>query len=200
MIMKNSILFGTGSILIDDQDIRSVTLNSLRAVLGLVPQDIPLFNRSILYNISYGRIGATKEDVIEAAKLAGVHNSIQKLPLGYDTIVGERGNILSGGEKQRIAIARLILSSAKIVILDEITSSLDLKTERQLWQDLMSNYCKNKTTVIIAHRLASIIEWVDRIYVMKDGAIEEVGTHQDLLNIPDGVYKNLWNSQEHNKS
>lgn len=185
---------GSGRILIDGQNVQDVTLESLRSSLGLVPQDTPLFNKSIYYNIAYGRPSASREQVIEAAKAAQIHATIERLPQGYETIVGERGLLLSGGEKQRISLARLILRSPSIVLLDEATSALDSATERLLMDHLMSTVCKGKTTIMIAHRLSSIVE-ADMIFVMSHGEIVEVGSHEELLRIENGHYHSLWLSQ-----
>ncbi|RKP19809.1 P-loop containing nucleoside triphosphate hydrolase protein [Rozella allomycis CSF55] len=185
----------SGEILIDGQDISFSTLKSLRKSIGFVPQDVTLFNESILYNIKYGDIDASIDNIIEASKASHIHDSIDKMPKKYDTIVGERGLMLSGGEKQRLAIARAILKGSKILILDEPTSSLDSQTERFILDSLK---LKNMiTTIIIAHRLTTITD-VDCIFVMKDGSIAERGTHEELLE-KKGLYYELWTRAKKDK-
>lgn len=184
----------TGGIYIDGQDIRNLTLNSLRKIVGVVPQDAVLFNETIFYNIHYGKLSASKEEVIEAAKLAQIHDAILKMPHGYDTIVGERGLKLSGGEKQRISIARTILKDPKIVLCDEATSALDSFTEHQILTSLR-NLSKNKTTFMIAHRLSTIVD-ADLILVLKDGTIVEQGSHISLISNPNSSYAAMWYSQQ----
>jgi len=181
-----------GRITIDEQDLRDVTQSSLRASIGMVPQDTVLFNDSIAYNIRYGRPDASEEDVRKAADLAQVGHFIQSLPKGYDTQVGERGLKLSGGEKQRVAIARTILKGPPILILDEATSALDSKTEDEIKSalDLVS---ANRTTLVIAHRLSTIVN-ADEIIVLRDGQIAERGNHIQLLQQA-GLYANMWNRQ-----
>jgi len=181
-----------GRITIDGQDLRDVTQSSLRASIGMVPQDTVLFNDSIAYNIRYGRPDASDEDVRNAADLAQVGPFIQSLPKGYDTQVGERGLKLSGGEKQRVAIARTILKGPPILILDEATSALDSKTEDEIKSalDLVS---ANRTTLVIAHRLSTIVN-ADEIIVLRDGQIAERGNHIQLLQQA-GLYANMWNRQ-----
>jgi ATP-binding cassette subfamily B protein len=181
-----------GSIQIDGQDLMSVTQDSLRSHIALVPQEPILFHRSLLENIRYGSPGATEKDVIKAAKLAHCHEFIQKLPQGYDTFVGERGVKLSGGERQRVAIARAILKDAPILVLDEATSSLDSESEGMI-QDALHTLMKNKTTIVIAHRLSTIMS-MDRIVIMDRGRVVDVGTHADLVE-QEGLYKKLWNLQ-----
>ncbi len=182
-----------GKILIDGQNIKSVTQDSLRSQISLVPQDPILFHRTLNENIKYGRRDAADEEVIAAAKLANCHEFIQKLPKKYETYVGERGIKLSGGERQRVAIARAILANNPILILDEATSSLDSYSESQI-QNALINLMKNKTTLIIAHRLSTIMS-ADRIIVFQDGDIVESGTHADLISDKTGLYKKLWDLQ-----
>ena len=184
---------GGGSIAIDGQDLRSVTQASLRAAIGIVPQDTVLFNDSIYYNIAYGRPTASREDVLQAAKSAHIHHFIQTLPQGYETIVGERGLKLSGGEKQRVAIARAILKNPAILIFDEATSALDSHSEKAI-QDELRNVARNRTTLVIAHRLSTIVD-AQQILVMEQGRIVERGTHRELLN-QQGVYANMWALQQ----
>ena len=181
-----------GRILIDGQDIRDVTQISLRAAIGMVPQDTVLFNDTIRYNIRYGRWEANDEEVEEAARLAQIDGFIRMAPKGYDTEVGERGLKLSGGEKQRVAIARTILKGPPILLLDEATSALDSHTERDI-QDALDRVSKNRTTLVIAHRLSTIVA-ADEIIVIDDGAIVERGTHQALL-ARAGLYASMWNRQ-----
>jgi ATP-binding cassette subfamily B protein len=181
-----------GRILIDNQDIRDVTQVSLREAIGMVPQDTVLFNDTIRYNIRYGRSEATDAEVEEAARLAQIDNFIRISPDGYDTEVGERGLKLSGGEKQRVAIARTILKSPPILLLDEATSALDSHTEKEI-QDALERVSRNRTTLVIAHRLSTIIS-ADEIIVLDQGLIAERGTHQELL-AKSGLYAALWNRQ-----
>eukprot|EP00371_Babesia_bovis_P002974 XP_001611621.1 ABC transporter family protein [Babesia bovis T2Bo] len=178
-----------GQILIDGQDIKNVTLSSLRNSIGIVPQDVVLFNESIEYNIKYGRPEATMEDVIGAAKLAGMHDTILNLPDGYNTIVGERGMKLSGGEKQRIGIARCILKNPKILVFDEATSSLDSMTEHKVLT-AFRKLSANRTTIVIAHRLSSILE-ADEIAVFRDGKIVEKGETQKIMEDPNGYLQQI---------
>ncbi|HEV7914283.1 MAG TPA: ATP-binding cassette domain-containing protein, partial [Albitalea sp.] len=178
-----------GAIRIDGQDLRQVTQASLRQSIGIVPQDTVLFNDTIAYNIGYGRIGAGMAEVIEAAKAAQVHEFILSLPLQYDTIVGERGLKLSGGEKQRIAIARAFLKNPPIMIFDEATSALDTRAERAI-QNELDRIAQGRTTLIIAHRLSTIVN-ADEIVVMDKGRIVERGRHQKLLE-RNGLYAQLW--------
>ncbi len=165
--------------LIDGQDLRDVTQASLRACLGMVPQDTVLFNDTIAYNIRYGRPGATEEEVREAARMAQIDEFIQMLPDGYKTMVGERGLKLSGGEKQRVAIARTILKGPPILMLDEATSALDSFTEKQI-QSALDRVAQNRTTLVIAHRLSTIIH-ANQILVLDAGRVVERGTHAELL-------------------
>jgi ATP-binding cassette, subfamily B, heavy metal transporter len=181
-----------GRILIDGQDIRSVTQVSLRAAIGMVPQDTVLFNDTIRYNIRYGRWDASDADVEEAARQAQIDGFIRRAPKGYDTEVGERGLKLSGGEKQRVAIARTILKAPPILLLDEATSALDSHTEKDI-QDELDRVSKNRTTLVIAHRLSTIVN-ADEILVLDRGAIIERGTHRKLL-ARGGLYASMWNRQ-----
>jgi ABC-type transport system involved in Fe-S cluster assembly fused permease/ATPase subunit len=181
-----------GRILIDDQDIRDVTQTSLRAAIGMVPQDTVLFNDTIRYNIRYGRWDASDPEVEEAARQAQIDGFIRRAPKGYETEVGERGLKLSGGEKQRVAIARTILKGPPILLLDEATSALDSHTEKDI-QDELDRVAENRTTLVIAHRLSTIIN-ADEILVLDRGAIIERGTHRELL-AHDGLYASMWNRQ-----
>jgi ATP-binding cassette subfamily B protein len=182
-----------GAILIDGQDIHTVTQDSLRENIGFVPQDPILFHRTIMENIRYGRRDVTNEEVIAAAKLAHCDEFIDTLPLKYETFVGERGIKLSGGERQRVAIARAILKHAPILILDEATSSLDSHSE-YLIQDALDTLMKSCTTIVIAHRLSTIRK-MDRIIAIEDGKIVEEGSHADLIKKEGGLYKKLWDLQ-----
>ncbi|ABP35102.1 ABCB family ABC transporter ATP-binding protein/permease [Polynucleobacter asymbioticus] len=183
----------SGEILIDGQNIQDVTQASLRKAIGIVPQDTVLFNDTIGYNIAYGDPSATIEEVQEAARAAQIDGFIKRLPDGYDTQVGERGLKLSGGEKQRVAIARTLLKKPAMLIFDEATSALDSKTERAFQEELLS-LAKNRTTLIIAHRLSTIIH-ADQILVMEHGQIVERGTHMELL-AAQGRYAEMWQMQE----
>ena len=185
----------SGSILIDNQDIRKVTQKSLRKQIAVVPQDTVLFNETLFYNISYGNPNSSKEEIVQVTKMAKLHDFIESLPDGYNTIVGERGLKLSGGEKQRVAIARALLKKPKIFFFDEATSSLDTKTEKEI-QNNLENLSKNITTIIIAHRL-STIKNADNIIVLDNGEIAETGNHKKLLEL-NGLYSNLWKQQEKN--
>ncbi|MGI9524062.1 MAG: ABCB family ABC transporter ATP-binding protein/permease [Hyphomicrobiaceae bacterium] len=182
----------SGKILIDDQSISEVTQSSLRAAIGVVPQDTVLFNDTILYNIQYGRIEAKYEEVIAAARMAQVDDFVGLLPGGYHTVVGERGLKLSGGEKQRMAIARAILKSPPILILDEATSALDSQTEKDI-QEALDRVSKGRTSLVIAHRLSTIVH-ADVILVLDKGDLVESGTHAELM-ARDGLYASLWNQQ-----
>ncbi len=181
-----------GRILIDGQDIAADTQKSLRAAIGMVPQDTVLFNDTIRYNIRYGRPDATDEQVEAAAKLAHIHKFVMSLPKGYDSMVGERGLKLSGGEKQRVSIARTILKGPPILILDEATSALDSHTEQDI-QDALRKVARNRTTLVIAHRLSTVVE-ADEIIVLEAGRVAERGTHEKLLR-KKGVYAAMWNRQ-----
>jgi ATP-binding cassette, subfamily B, heavy metal transporter len=181
-----------GRILIDDQDVREVTQTSLRAAIGMVPQDTVLFNDTIRYNIRYGRWDASDAEVEEAARQAQIDGFINRTPKGYETEVGERGLKLSGGEKQRVAIARTILKGPPILLLDEATSALDSHTEKDI-QDELDRVAENRTTLVIAHRLSTIVN-ADEILVLDRGAIIERGTHRELI-AHGGLYASMWNRQ-----
>jgi ATP-binding cassette subfamily B protein len=183
----------SGKILIDNQNIVDVTQSSLRKAIGIVPQDTVLFNDTIGYNIAYGNPSASLEEVHEAARAAQIDRFIKHLSDGYDTQVGERGLKLSGGEKQRVAIARTLLKKPAMLIFDEATSALDSKTERAFQEELLG-LAKNRTTLIIAHRLSTIIH-ADQILVMEHGQIVERGTHAELLSVG-GRYAEMWQMQE----
>ncbi len=183
----------SGTISIDGQDIRHVSRSSLRQKIGIVQQDVFLFTGTIFDNIAYGKLGASREEVIEAAKKANIHNYIMSLPEGYETFVGERGVKLSGGQKQRISIARVFLKNPPILILDEATSALDNVTENYI-QDSLDDLCKNRTTIVVAHRL-STIKHADEIIVMDREGVKERGTHNELLEKGDGIYKELYEAQ-----
>ncbi|KAF3035392.1 Iron-sulfur clusters transporter atm1, mitochondrial [Didymella keratinophila] len=184
-----------GRILIDGQDIRDVSLESLRKAIGVVPQDTPLFNNTIGHNIKYGNMEASDEQIIQAAKRAHVHDTISSFPDGYDTMVGERGMMISGGEKQRLAVSRLILKDPPLLFFDEATSALDTHTEQALLTHINSLVReKKRTSVFIAHRLRTIYD-SDIIIVLKAGGVAEQGTHQELID-RDGLYSELWSAQE----
>jgi ABC-type transport system involved in Fe-S cluster assembly fused permease/ATPase subunit len=178
---------------VDGQDVRDVTQDSLHRAIGVVPQDTVLFNDTIGYNIAYGRDNATQEDIEAAARSAQIHDFIQRLPLGYDTAVGERGLKLSGGEKQRVGIARTLLKDPPILLLDEATSALDSETEHEI-QDALRQAGKGRTVLTIAHRLSTVAE-ADRIVVLEQGEVVEQGTHDDLL-ARNGRYAQLWQRQQ----
>jgi len=182
----------SGRVLIDGQDIRDVTQDSVRAAIGVVPQDTVLFNDSIYYNVRYGRPSATDAEVKEAARMAQISDFIALLPQGFDTQVGERGLKLSGGEKQRVAIARTILKAPPILMLDEATSALDSHTEREI-QDALDKVAKSRTSLVIAHRLSTIVH-ADEIIVLDKGVIAEKGTHAQLMD-KNGLYASMWNRQ-----
>ena len=186
-----------GAITIDGQDIRAVTLESLRRAIGLVPQDTVLFNDTIAANIAYGRPGASRAEIERAAEVAQIHDFIRRLPDGYDTLVGERGLKLSGGEKQRVAIARVVLEDPPILVLDEATSSLDSRTEQAL-QAALAEVARGRTTLVIAHRLSTIVD-ADEIIVLEGGRIRERGRHQELL-ARGGLYAAMWNRQKRERA
>ena len=183
----------SGSISVDGHDIRTVTRSSLRQKIGIVQQDVFLLTGTIFDNIAYGKLGASREEVIEAAKKANIHDYIMSLPEGYETFVGERGVKLSGGQKQRISIARVFLKNPPILVLDEATSALDNVTENYI-QDSLDELCKNRTTIVVAHRL-STIKHADEIIVMDRDGIQERGTHAQLLEKENGIYKELYEAQ-----
>lgn len=182
-----------GSVSIDGQDIRDITQASLRAAIGIVPQDTVLFNDSIRYNIAYGQPGSSQDEIEESARLARIHDFVISLPQGYDTKVGERGLKLSGGEKQRVAIARTILKSPAILIFDEATSALDTHTEKEI-QVSLREVSRNRTTLIVAHRLSTVVD-ADEILVLDKGGIIERGRHDQLL-LADGHYAEMWRKQQ----
>jgi len=183
----------TGRILIDGQDLKRITQKSLRDAIGIVPQDTVLFNDTVRYNIHYGRVAATEEEVVAAAKLAHIHAFISSLPTAYNTPVGERGLKLSGGEKQRVAIARAILKNPRILLFDEATSALDSKTEKAI-QASLNEVSQNRTTLIIAHRLSTVVN-ANEIIVLKEGEIVERGSHAELLGLK-GEYTAMWEKQQ----
>jgi ATP-binding cassette, subfamily B, heavy metal transporter len=182
-----------GRITVDGQDIAKVQQKSLRAAIGMVPQDTVLFNDTIRYNIAYGKPGSTETEVVEAAKNAQIHEFIMSLPKGYDAMVGERGLKLSGGEKQRVSIARTILKGPPILVLDEATSALDTFTEQDI-QEALKKVSKDRTTLVIAHRLSTVVD-ADEIIVLDKGVIAERGTHAGLLRSK-GLYAGMWNRQQ----
>ena len=181
-----------GAVLIDGQDVRDITQDSLHQAIGVVPQDTVLFNDTIHYNIAYGRENATHTEVINAAKNAQIHKFIMSLPQKYDTVVGERGLKLSGGEKQRVGIARTLLKDPPILLLDEATSALDSETEHEI-QEALERASQGRTVVMIAHRLSTVLK-ADKIIVLEDGVVVEVGTHSELLK-QNGRYLDLWTLQ-----
>jgi len=181
-----------GRVTVDGHDVRDLTQDSLRAAIGVVPQDTVLFNDTIRYNIAYGRPGATRTEIEEAARLAAIHDFVTALPDGYDTLVGERGLKLSGGEKQRVAIARTILKHPAILVFDEATSALDTRTEREI-QAALKRIARDHTTLVIAHRLSTVVD-ADAILVLEDGRVVERGRHEDLL-AAGGVYAAMWRRQ-----
>jgi ATP-binding cassette subfamily B protein len=183
----------SGRITIDDQDITKVAQASLRASLGIVPQDTVLFNDTVGYNIGYGKEGATQDDIEAAARGAAIHDFIASLPDAYETKVGERGLKLSGGEKQRVAIARTLLKDPPILILDEATSALDSRTEAAI-QATIKDVTARRTSIVIAHRLSTIVD-ADQIVVLDQGRVAERGTHAELLR-RDGLYAEMWTRQQ----
>lgn len=182
-----------GNIYIAGQNIREASLDSLRKALGVVPQDAVLFHNTIFYNLQYGNINASPEEVHHVAKLAGIHDAILRMPNGYNTQVGERGLKLSGGEKQRVAIARAILKNPPILLYDEATSSLDSITEENILNS-MKEMVKDRTSIFIAHRLSTIVD-ADEIIVLNQGKVAERGSHYELLSNPNSMYSDLWNTQ-----
>ena len=182
----------TGAITVDGQDLREVSQESLRAAIGIVPQDTVLFHDTIFYNIAYGRPGASREDVEQAAAMAHIKDFVERLPDAWETVVGERGLKLSGGEKQRVAIARAILKNPRILIFDEATSSLDSRTEQAI-QETLAEVAADHTTLVIAHRLSTVVD-ADQILVMSDGQVIEQGTHPELLEAG-GHYREMWDLQ-----
>jgi len=183
-----------GSITIDGQDVRLVTQESLHAAIGIVPQDTVLFNDSILYNIAYGRPTASREAIERAAELAHIRAFIERLPEGWDTVVGERGLKLSGGEQQRVAIARAILKQPRILIFDEATSSLDSRTEQAI-QETLAQVAEDHTALVIAHRLSTVID-ADSILVMDQGRVVERGAPTELLERGDSLFGDMHRRQE----
>ena len=183
----------TGDVKIDEVSLKDITQDSLRRAIGIVPQDTVLFNDTIGYNIGYAKPNADQDAIIAAAKAAQIHDFVTGLPKGYETMVGERGLKLSGGEKQRVAIARTLLKNPAILILDEATSALDSVTERDI-QAALDNAAKDRTTLVIAHRLSTIVN-ADKIIVMDEGSIAEHGTHDQLLK-KSGLYAKLWKQQK----
>ncbi|MDX6748748.1 ABC transporter ATP-binding protein/permease [Geminicoccaceae bacterium 1502E] len=183
----------SGAVRIDGQDVRKVSQASLRAAIGVVPQDTVLFNDTIAANIAYGRPGAGREEIVRAARIAQIHEFVESLPDGYDTQVGERGLKLSGGEKQRVAIARVVLKDPAILVLDEATSALDSRTERSL-QDALAQVARGRTTLVIAHRLSTVVD-ADEIVVLERGQVIERGSHAALL-AHRGLYHQMWTRQQ----
>jgi ATP-binding cassette subfamily B protein len=182
-----------GSIRIDGQDIRELTQDSLRACIGVVPQDTVLFNETIYYNIAYGKPDATPAEIEHAARTAHVHDFIMAMPDGYQTLVGERGLKLSGGEKQRVAIARTVIKDPAILLLDEATSALDSHTEQEIQKNLRE-ISRGRTTLCIAHRLSTVVD-ADEILVLDDGRVVERGRHAELLAMH-GRYARMWRRQQ----
>jgi ATP-binding cassette subfamily B protein len=186
-----------GRVMVDGEDVRDLAQASLRAAIGVVPQDTVLFNDSIRYNIAYGRPDATEAEIEQAARLAQIHDFVMRLPEGYETRVGERGLKLSGGEKQRVAIARTLLKDPRILILDEATSALDTGTEQDI-QAALRTVARNRTTLVIAHRLSTVVD-ADEIIVLDDGRVVERGTHAALL-AQAGLYARMWALQAEQES
>ncbi len=186
-----------GAVLVDGTDVRQLSQGSLRAAIGVVPQDTVLFNDTVLYNIAYGRPGASQADIEHAARLAQIHDFVTSLPEGYATRVGERGLKLSGGEKQRVAIARTILKNPRLLILDEATSALDTRTEQEI-QAALRAVAAHRTTLVIAHRLSTVVD-ADEIIVLDDGRVAERGRHPDLL-ARNGLYARMWAMQAEQES
>ncbi|KAG7089267.1 Iron-sulfur clusters transporter atm1, mitochondrial [Marasmius oreades] len=184
----------SGRIFIDDQDVRDLQIKSVRENIGVVPQDTPLFHADVMHNVRYGRLSATDEEVIEAAKKANVHNTVTGLPEGYKTKVGERGLMISGGEKQRLAVARVLLKDPPILFFDEATSALDSNTETELMRNINNTLLdQSRTSIFIAHRLKTVVE-ADLIVVLKDGQVAEQGTHEQLIR-KGGLYFTMWQQQ-----
>lgn len=183
-----------GGVFLGGQDVRDLKLDSLRSAMAVVPQDVVLFNSSVFYNIQYGRMEASEEEVHAAARAASIHDAILNLPMGYDTVVGERGLKLSGGEKQRIALARALLKNPRVLVFDEVTSALDSHTERNVMGSLQAA-AKGRTSLFVAHRLSTAAA-CDMIAVLEGGRVVEMGSHGELLQL-DGVYAQLWNKQVH---
>ncbi|MGL5271256.1 MAG: ABC transporter ATP-binding protein, partial [Selenomonadaceae bacterium] len=186
-----------GAIRIDGVDIRDVRLDSLREQIGIVPQETMLFSGTVAFNIRYGRLDATEEEIVAAAKAANAHEFIMGLPEGYETKIGERGSSLSGGQRQRISIARAILKNPRVLILDEATSALDTESEKVV-QAALDKLMLGRTSFVIAHRLSTILQ-ADSIIVLEDGQVKERGTHEDLL-AQGGLYKNLYDIQFNKKN
>jgi ATP-binding cassette subfamily B protein len=183
---------GAGALRIDGQDVRDITQSSLHAQIGIVPQDTVLFNDTIGYNVAYGRAGASQAEIVEAAKAAKIHDFVMGLPDGYQTTVGERGLKLSGGEKQRVGIARTLLKNPPILLLDEATSALDTETERDI-QESLRQMGEGRSVITIAHRLSTVVD-ADMIIVLEDGHVTEQGTHDELL-AREGRYATMWHRQ-----
>ena len=177
----------------DGQDLSECDAKSVRAAIGVVPQEPVLFNDTIRRNIAYAKPGATDSEIERAAKAAAIHKFISGLPEGYETVVGERGLKLSGGEKQRVAIARVILKDPAVFIFDEATSALDTRTEREI-QQALNEISRGRTTIVVAHRLSTIVD-ADEIAVLSDGRVAERGTHRELLD-KNGIYAAMWERQK----
>ena len=186
-----------GAVRIDGQDVRNCTQESLHQAIAVVPQDTVLFNESIYFNIHYAKPGASKDEIVRAAKLANIHDFIEQLPQQYDTVVGERGLKLSGGEKQRIAIARAVLKNPRILIFDEATSSLDSQSENVIL-NAMQEVTQGVTTLVIAHRLSTVVD-ADTIYVLDKGELVESGSHRELLE-QQGMYARMWTLQQEERA